>query len=84
MNRETHALSAIHAMESENSILGALLLDNGESFRSLRLSTWGVAVEVDNFAVGVGVRAVPEPATLALVGMGVLGFVATRRRRSGR
>lgn len=29
MNRETYAMNAIHAVEAENSVIGALLLENG-------------------------------------------------------
>jgi hypothetical protein len=59
-----------------------LLLDPGETFKTLRITTWGAAIEVDNLAIGVGlVSEVPEPASLALVGLGLLGLAAARRRR---
>ena len=60
-----------------------LLLAPGETFKSLRFTTWGTAVEVDNLAIGVGVVEVPEPASLALVGLGLLGMAAVRRRKLG-
>ena len=56
-----------------------LILDDGETFKSLRFTTWGVAVEVDNLAIGVGV--VPEPGSLALLGLGLVGVAAVRQRK---
>jgi hypothetical protein len=36
---------------------------------------------IDNITVGPAFSAVPEPATLSLLGLGLLGFAATRRNR---
>lgn len=43
--------------------------------------TTGNGVSIDNLNLGAA-SAVPEPASLALVGLGLLGLAATRRRRA--
>ena len=54
----------------------------GEGFTAYEFETDGIAFEVDNIAVGLSNRSqVPEPGSLALLGAGLLGFVATRRRK---
>lgn len=63
----------------------------GQTFASLRLVpssfvwTWGSGDHADSFTLNIGVASVPEPASLAMVGVGLLavaGYVA-RGRRAG-
>jgi hypothetical protein len=56
-----------------------------EQFTSFEFVTTGRAFELDNIVVGLSYRTeIPEPASVALIGLGLLGLSATRRRQKAR
>jgi len=48
---------------------------------SIHMANDGGGIEVDDLQFGVGVGVTPEPATLALLGVGLAGLAFSRRRR---
>jgi hypothetical protein len=52
----------------------------GESFSKFRFTTTGIAAEFDNIVAGLTNRPVSAPATLALLGLGLLGMSLRRRK----
>lgn len=60
-----------------------VFLDAGDEFQRVRFSTWGIAVEVDNIAVGWNTTPtdIPEPASLALIGVSLAALGFSRRRK---
>jgi len=52
----------------------------GESFTKFRFTTTAIAAEFDNIVTGLTNRPVSAPATLALLGLGLLGMSLRRRK----
>lgn len=54
--------------------------DQIEAFSKFRVTSTGVAGEFDNIVVGLNTRSVSEPATVMVLGMGLIGLAVRRRR----
>lgn len=73
--------STLALQPTASGYTGFLGFDVGRNFDRVDImSASGEYFELDAPTVGVGVAAVPEPATVALVGAGVLALAARRRR----
>ena len=53
-----------------------------ETFTAFRMTTTGVALEVDNIVVGTTARAISEPSTIAILGLSLLGLINLKRKNS--
>ena len=60
----------------DNTTLAALGVTDGTY-----VWTWGAGPNADSFTLNIGQSPVPEPASLALLGAGVVGLGLIRRKR---
>ncbi|MDB5892834.1 MAG: hypothetical protein JWQ88_365 [Rhodoferax sp.] len=68
---------------TSSNIYVNLFFSPAEQFTSFSFTTTQVAFEMDNLVVGVNVPSrVPEPASIALLGLGLAALGVTRRRKS--
>ena len=59
-----------------------MFFDSAEEFTKFSFTTSGIAFEMDNVATGIEINRVPEPAPLALLGLGLAAMVAVRRKQT--
>jgi hypothetical protein len=65
----------------ESNLYVNIDFDAIEAFTSFKVVSNGIAGEFDNIVVGLTNRPIPEPASLALLGLGLVGLSFGRRQR---
>jgi hypothetical protein len=78
---EFHGVAGNQSADSSNIYVN-LYFTAAEQFTSFSFRTTGLAFEMDNVSVGFNVTPIPEPASIALLGMGLAALGATRRRKT--
>ena len=77
---ESFVQPVVGPLNASNPAMGFGGFYSDTAFTSLTILDSSDSVMIDNFAFGTA-AAVPEPGTLALLGIGLLGMGAARRRK---